>query len=339
MPDDALTTLRDLILDETPRLGPTMTRFPGLAFFRGTECSAPRPGASGSLAVAIVVQGHKRVAVADRELEYGPRQVLVLTQSVAYRSWIVEASERRPYLSMYLAISPTLVADTLVRLGDDRGVPSTNGVGSPTRRAGPVPPEITSTKSTKSAKSAESAKSARSAKSTPTALDDVPAYVTLLDDAVLDAAIRLVRAVDDPVDRTVLAPLVVQEIVFRLLRSEAAAALRAGACRNGDEERISEAMSYVRTHAADRLTVADLARQAAMSPSHFAHRFREVARVTPMQYVKHVRLQEARALLLEPGARAQEVGVRVGYKSPSHFSRDFTAAFGMPPARYAEGMR
>lgn len=302
MPNDALTSLRDLILARTPTLGTTLTRFPGLAFFRGTECSVPRPGSTGSLAVAIVLQGKKTVAVGDRELAYGPRQVLVLTQSMAYRSWIVEASERRPYVSMYLAISPTLVAETLVRLGDEGQVPSSNG-------------------------------------SAPPAHDDVPAYVTLLDDEVLDAAIRLVRAVDDPVDRSLLAPLVVQEIVFRLLRSEAAAALRAGACRNGDEERISETMAYVRTHAADRLTVADLARHAAMSPSHFAHRFREVARVTPMQYVKHVRLQEARVLLLEPGARAQEVGERVGYRSPSHFSRDFAAAYGTPPARYADGMR
>jgi AraC-like DNA-binding protein len=98
-------------------------------------------------------------------------------------------------------------------------------------------------------------------------------------------------------------------------------------------------MAYVRAHSARRLTVAELAHHAAMSPSHFAHRFREVARVTPMQYVKHVRLEEARVLLLEPGTRAREVGDRVGYRSASHFSRDFAEAFGMPPARYADRLR
>ncbi|MDC0718901.1 AraC family transcriptional regulator [Nannocystis bainbridge] len=163
--------------------------------------------------------------------------------------------------------------------------------------------------------------------------EPAPAYVSRLDAPIVGALCRLLEAVGDPAERTVLAPLIVEEIVFRLLRSEAAAVLRR-AVRRGDEARIQESMAFIRAHASDRLTVEELARRAAMSPSHFAHRFRAVARVSPMRYVKHVRLHEARALLLR-GARAGEAADQVGYASASHFTRDFKSYFGVPPAEYA----
>ncbi|WAS89951.1 AraC family transcriptional regulator [Nannocystis punicea] len=163
--------------------------------------------------------------------------------------------------------------------------------------------------------------------------EPAPAYVSRLDAPIVDALCRLLEAVGDPAERAVLAPLIVEEIVFRLLRSDAAAVLRR-AVRRGDEARIQESMAFIRAHAAERLTVENLARRAAMSPSHYAHRFRAVARVSPMRYVKHVRLHEARTLLLR-GARAGEVAGQVGYASASHFTRDFKSYFGVPPAEYA----
>lgn len=167
--------------------------------------------------------------------------------------------------------------------------------------------------------------------------EPAPAFVARLEGPVLDALCRLVRALGDPAERTVLAPLCVEELVFRLLRSDAAAVLRR-AVRRGDELKIQETMAFIRANAAARLTVDELARRAAMSPSHFAHRFRAVARVSPMRYVKHVRLHEARRLLLH-GARAGEAADRVGYASASHFTRDFKSYFGVPPAEYARRSR
>jgi len=86
-------------------------------------------------------------------------------------------------------------------------------------------------------------------------------------------------------------------------------------------------------------SVDSIARQVAMSTSHFAHRFRVVARMSPMRFVKEVRLDAARALLLCKGARASEVALRVGYESPAHFARDFKRRFGASPARYARRLR
>jgi AraC-like DNA-binding protein len=133
----------------------------------------------------------------------------------------------------------------------------------------------------------------------------------------------------------VLAPLIVREIVFRLLRTDAAAVLRQEVTQNGDRGRIREAMTYIEQRATHRLTVNTIARHVAMSSSHFAHRFREIASISPMQYLKHVRLERARTLLLADGLSAAEVARGVGYASASHFTRDFKRQFGLSPSSYA----
>lgn len=85
---------------------------------------------------------------------------------------------------------------------------------------------------------------------------------------------------------------------------------------------------------ADKLTVEALAKRSAMSPSHFAHRFSAVARVTPMRYLREVRLERARALLLAEGARMGEIAESVGFESSAHFAREFRRRFGLAPSRF-----
>jgi AraC-like DNA-binding protein len=169
--------------------------------------------------------------------------------------------------------------------------------------------------------------------------ETVPAFVERLDRGVADAVVRLVRAGDDPLERQVLAPLILEELVFRLLRSGGAALLRAVVGRGHDAQSIQTAMRYIRAHAARPLTVEAVARQVAMSPSHFAHRFRELARVSPMRYLKQVRLEQARTLLITDGLRIGEAATRVGYESASHFARDFKRSFGATPAAYLRRFR
>ncbi len=147
--------------------------------------------------------------------------------------------------------------------------------------------------------------------------------------------VRLLRCLDDRAERAVLAPLAMREIAFRLLCSPGAPVLRGASVVNGERARIGAAMAFMEANAARRLTVPAVARHLAMSPSHFAHIFREVAGLAPMQYLKQVRLERARSLLLAEGLSAGTVAERVGYASPSHFSRDFKRSFGLAPARYA----
>lgn len=162
----------------------------------------------------------------------------------------------------------------------------------------------------------------------------MPAFVMPCDAPLGNALERLVRTLDDPLDRKLLAPLALDEILFRLLRSDAAAAVRSGVAHAADAGRILESMQYIRDHHTEKLTVEALAKGAAMSPSHFAHRFSAVARVSPMRYVREVRLDRARSLLLENGARAGDVAMSVGFESPAHFTREFKRRFGVTPSRY-----
>jgi AraC-like DNA-binding protein len=163
--------------------------------------------------------------------------------------------------------------------------------------------------------------------------ESVPAFVLDWDAGITGAMERLLRALADPLDRRLLAPLVVDEILFRLLRSDAAAAVRGGVGRAADAQRILGAMQFIRDNHAEKLNVEQLARHTAMSPSHFAHRFRAVARVSPMRYLREVRLDAARARLLGNGSRVSEVAIEVGFESPAHFTREFKRRFGVSPSK------
>lgn len=168
------------------------------------------------------------------------------------------------------------------------------------------------------------------------AANDVDGWVGSLDAPLLDSFLRLLRALDDSVEARLVAPLIIREVVVRLLRSDLAAALRAAA--RTDDGRIRRAMEYIRDNSHETLSVAAVAREVGMSPSHFAHRFREVARMSPMRYAKQQRLLRARTLLLGD-RRVSEVAHEVGYASPAQFTRDFKASYGAPPLDFARRYR
>jgi AraC-like DNA-binding protein len=165
----------------------------------------------------------------------------------------------------------------------------------------------------------------------------MPAFVSPLDGHVTSGVLRLLEALEDPVESRVLAPLVLDELVFRLLRSDAAAFVRSSV-REGDAS-IREAMRFMREHATRALSVEQVARHVGMSSSHFAHRFSAVARVSPMRFLKQLRLDAARELMLGQSVRAGEAALQVGYESASHFTRDFKQAFGSAPAEYVRRLR
>jgi AraC-like DNA-binding protein len=168
----------------------------------------------------------------------------------------------------------------------------------------------------------------------PTTREVVPAFLLPYDPQLADTLHRLLVSLDDPIERQLLAPLMAQEILLRLLRTDAAGAVRAGVGHAADAAKILEAMQFMRAHAADRLTVPVIARRVAMSPSHFAHRFRAVARVSPMRYLRDVRLEQARTRLLAGNAQIGDVAQALGYESQAHFAREFKRRYGAPPTQY-----
>ena len=164
-------------------------------------------------------------------------------------------------------------------------------------------------------------------------------FVSALEAPLLEALLRLVRLLDAPGDIPVLAPLVRRELHYRLLQGDQQGRLAEMAIGDGRLRRVAGAIAWIRTHYAEPLQVEKLARLANMSPSALHAHFSAVAGVSPIQYQKRVRLQEARARLLSSGASAEAVAYEVGYASPSQFSREYARLFGQPPRRDAEAMR
>jgi len=157
--------------------------------------------------------------------------------------------------------------------------------------------------------------------------------VSPTDANLFDAVVRLVRLLDAPVERKVLAPLIIREIVFRLLAGGQGARLSHLLASAGDTRRISKAIGHLRENFDQPLKMDDIAHELGMSVSGFHHHFKSVTAMSPLQFQKQVRLQEARRLMLGEDLDAASAGFRVGYEDPAYFSRDYKKHFGAPPQR------
>jgi AraC-like DNA-binding protein len=157
--------------------------------------------------------------------------------------------------------------------------------------------------------------------------------VSSTDADMLDAVVRLVRLLDAPAERKVLAPLITREIVYRLLTGGQGARLSHLLASGGDTRRISKAIGHLRENFDQPLRIDDIAREIGMSVSGFHHHFKSITAMSPLQFQKQIRLQEARRLMLGEDLDAASAGFRVGYGDPSYFSREYKKLFGAPPQR------
>jgi AraC-like DNA-binding protein len=164
-------------------------------------------------------------------------------------------------------------------------------------------------------------------------------YVSPLRAPLLDGFLRLVRLLDAPEDVAVLAPLILRELHYRLLQSEQYGRLAQMAIGDGRLRRVSGAITWIKKHFAEPLQIEALAKRVHMSPSALHNHFKAVAAMSPIQYQKRLRLEEARRRLLSGATSAEAVAYEVGYASASQFSREYVRLFGQPPRRDAERMR
>ena len=163
--------------------------------------------------------------------------------------------------------------------------------------------------------------------------------VSLLDASLLDAVVRLVRLLDSPAEARVLAPLITREIVYRLLMGAQGARLRHIAVLGGYSHCMSRAVDLLRKDFNQPLRIESLAQELGMSISGFHHQFKAVIAMSPLQFQKRLRLQEARRLMLGENLDAASAGYRVGYDDASHFNREYKSLFGLPPMRDVERLR
>jgi AraC-like DNA-binding protein len=164
-------------------------------------------------------------------------------------------------------------------------------------------------------------------------------YVARTHVGLADAALRLARLLDHPRDAQVLAPLILREIHYRVLEGELGSRLREICVTDSQSQRVASAIQVLRSRYAEPLTIEELASGARMSPSSLHHRFKAMTTMSPLQFQKQLRLHEARRLMLTQGFEAATAAHRVGYQSPTQFSREYRRLFGAPPRREIETIR
>ena len=154
----------------------------------------------------------------------------------------------------------------------------------------------------------------------------------LLDGVMKDAVYRLVRCLQSEVEKQILGPGVVKEILYRALSGSQAPVLYSLANQNGNFAQISRALKIMQSNFTEKFDVEHLASVANMSSSTFHKAFKEVTSESPLQYLKKLRLNRARYLMIQESTKAYIAAYEVGYESPSQFSREFKRYFGLSPA-------
>jgi AraC-like DNA-binding protein len=163
--------------------------------------------------------------------------------------------------------------------------------------------------------------------------------VSDMDEDLIDTVTRLVRLLDRPKEAAVLAPMIRRELMWRLLSGERADMVRQIGSAGGRLEQVRRAIRWLRQNYAEPMRIGGLAEVAGMSETSLHRHFKAVTAMSPLQYQKQVRLQEARNLLLGRGRDIAAIGFAVGYDSPSQFSREYSRLFGQPPGRDLERLR
>lgn len=160
-------------------------------------------------------------------------------------------------------------------------------------------------------------------------------YSAALDSRMIDAAVRLLETLSSPADSRFLGPMIVREIIYRVLSGEKGDALRALAYRNQRFFQISRILDKIHKSYGKKLDLNSLALETGMSISAFHSSFKAVTNMAPLQYIKSVRLHKARMLMLEEGINAYSAAFHVGYESPSQFNREYKRFFGSTPGKDA----
>lgn len=156
-------------------------------------------------------------------------------------------------------------------------------------------------------------------------------FVSQMESSLMDAVLRLARLLDQPKDIPVLAPLFTKEILYRVLQGQNGIVLEHIVMEGSSTHQIKDVIEHIMNNYASSFKIEELAEIANMSVSSFHRYFKEVTAMSPIQFQKQLRLQEARRLLLTESEDATDVAFRVGYESPSQFSREYSRMFGFPP--------
>jgi len=281
---------REELIERMARIAPEnslLEVFPGILIYQSSkptesEISVLKP------AFCFIAQGSKDVLLNDELFHYDSGNYLISTLDLPIKSNVVEASPKKPYLTLRIDLDLALVASVMM----------------------------------------ESNIEAKESGSTVKAM-----YVSPVDADLLDTVVRLVKLFDTPDEMKLFAPSIIREIIYRLLKGRQGQRLIQLVTSEGDTLRISRAVKKLRENIDRPLKIEDMAREFAMSVSGFHNHFKAVTAMSPLQFQKQIRLQEARRLMLAENMDIASASFRVGYEDPSYFSREYKKLFGIPPHR------
>jgi AraC-like DNA-binding protein len=251
--------------------------------------------------LCFVAQGSKRALLDGVFYVYDPLHYLVVSTTMPVCAEITDASVAKPYLALLIKIDTAEIAS----LVSDR---------------------IKANNSTQN--------SAKNNKQSSRAL-----YSAAMKEPMLDVILRLVRLLDNPQDCAVLAPLALREVYYRALTDDLGERLQQLVVTDSYAQRVGRALELLRSQYHLPLRMQTLADAAHMSLSSLHHHFKSVTAMSPLQYQKQLRLHEAKRLILNDGIDAANAAHRVGYASPSQFSRDYKRLFGASPKRQLSSHR
>ena len=282
-----------LISRHAPRNGDYATAIGNLTFHRQSSTTESLFHAARP-SVALIAQGGKQVTLGSDTFHYSRMQYLLTSVDLPVQVRVVEASLEAPHLCVVLGID---IADVAALLDSESA-----GAGGSAAQQKLIPA------------------------TRGISVSDVSPEL-------LDAMLRLVRLLDKPEDIATLAPLIRRELTYRLLNGPVGARLRHMALASSQSHQVKQAIDWIKVHYAQPLRIEHLAGMANMSMSSLHHHFKAITAMTPMQYQKLLRLQEARRLMLVERIDAGTAGYRVGYASESQFSREYSRQFGRAPMR------
>jgi AraC-like DNA-binding protein len=269
------------------------TAIPFLSLLRSSH---PTPVAKGVLkpSCCVILQGLKRVHLADDILDYGPGEYLVVTVDMPASGHIITATENEPYLLLNIELDPAEIAAIVL----EAKIPI------------------------------DSEELVRGA------------FIGQTDDALQETLYQLVRLLQaPPLEAAFLAVGLKREIIYRMLNGPYGRQLYQNVVLDQQDRGISKAIAWLKDHYDQPIKVEDLAQATNMSVSSLHHRFKAVTNIGPMQYQKQLRLQQARALLLNGEVDATTAAYKVGYESASQFSREYRRLFGAPPMQDIKKLR
>ena len=290
-----------LVEKHTVGNGIQATAVPALFLIREPDVSQPLSTVYEP-SLCLVLQGAKTVALEKEQYRYDASSFLIVSVHLPTKGQIVEASPDKPYLCVKIQFQ----AENIWHLLEETGFR-----GDRVRGKGPEREEA--------AGSGELA--------APRGL-----AIGKLEFELADAVLRYVRLLERPQDIPVLGPVIHREIMYRLLQDPQGRLLRDFAAGGSPARRIAQVIAHIRDNYDKPLPVAYLAELAKMSASALHGHFKAITGMSPLQYQKQIRLQEARRLLLSDQSDAAGAAYQVGYESPSQFSREYTRLFGLPPA-------